>query len=83
MGKKAKDFFQLGIALVVIWAVRVYVCPAVIEVFPAYKAYAEALDSRGIATSALFYTDVEEAGEAELNIRNALRFPPKARVPEK
>ena len=83
MSKNCKGFLQLGVGIAVIWVMIVYICPAIIEAIPAYRAYARQIDERGITTSALFYTDVEEAGEAELHIRNTLRFMPRDFEPRK
>ena len=83
MEKKATGFLKLGVGLAAIWLLITYICPAVIEAIPAYRAYAHEIDTRGITTSALFYNDVEQAGEGELYIRHSLRFPPRDFVPEK
>lgn len=77
MNNTTRGFVRLGAGLVIIWLLITYICPAIIEAIPAYRAYAHEIDSRGITTSALFYNDVEEAGEAELHIRNTLRFTPR------
>lgn len=77
MNRTAKGYLQFGLGIVVIWAMIYHVCPAIVEAIPAYKAYGDEIDRRGITTSALFYNDVKEAGEAELYIRNTLRFMPR------
>lgn len=78
MNKQMKSYVKFGIGLAVIWGMMFHVCPAIIEAIPAYKAYAAEIDRLDIQTSALFYNDVEPAGEAELHIRNTLRFMPRA-----
>lgn len=75
MNKTTKGFCKLGIGIVVIWTMVFHVCPAIIEAIPPYKVYADELERRGIHGGALFYNDVEQAGEGELLIRNALRYP--------
>ncbi|CAK7073426.1 MAG: hypothetical protein DELT_02005 [Desulfovibrio sp.] len=75
MGIRTKGFCKLGLGIVIIWVMMFYVCPAIIEAIPPYKTYADELDRRGIHGGALFYNDVEQAGEGELLIRNALRYP--------
>ena len=83
MKEKAAGFLKLGMGCIVIWLLIAYICPAIVEAIPAYRAYGHEIDSRNMTTSALFYNDVEQAGEGELHIRNALRFPTRNSVPEK
>ncbi|SBV90561.1 hypothetical protein KL86DPRO_10051 [uncultured delta proteobacterium] len=75
MKQTAAGFIKLGIGIVILWGMVFHICPAVIEMIPAYKRYADEVERRGIHTGALFYTNVEESTEAEFYVRNALRFP--------
>lgn len=75
MGNTLKGFYKLGFGVVIIWVMVFYVCPAIIEAIPPYKVYADELERRDIHGGALFYNDVKQAGEGEMFIRNALRYP--------
>ncbi len=72
---------RLGIAVAVIWIMVGHVCPAIIEAIPPFKRYADELDRRGIHGGALFYTNVEENTEADLQMSNTIRFLPKGPLP--
>lgn len=77
MNVRLKNFLKFGAGLVVIWIMVFHVCPAIIEAIPAYRAYGAQVERLELNTSDLFYNDVEAAGEAELHIRNTLRFMPR------
>ncbi len=78
MEQTARGFFKLGIGIAILWAMVFHVCPAVIELIPPYKRYADAVERHGIHTGALFYTDVAQSAEAEYYVRNSLRFPTRS-----
>jgi hypothetical protein len=48
-----------------------------IETFPMVKPLTEFIEESGIDASALYYTEVEEASEAELNMRSTMEYLPK------
>jgi hypothetical protein len=78
MNETATGFIKLGIGIVILWAMVFHVCPAVIEMIPPYKLYADTAERLGIHTGALFYTNVAESTEAEFYVRNSLRFPTRS-----
>ncbi len=79
---KLTGLIQLGLALVVVWLMVGYICPAIIEAIPPFKRYADELHRRGIHGGALFYTNVEENTEADLQMSNTIRFLPKGPQPD-
>ena len=74
---RAKGFIRLGIGVAAIWATIFYAVPAFINTVPGYKAYADEVERRGIKISALFYTEVEQAGDAQTYLQNSWRFAPE------
>ncbi len=80
--KKLTGLIQLGLAVLVVWLMVGYVCPAIIEAIPPFKRYADELHRRGIHGGALFYTNVEENTEADLQMSNTIRFLPKGPLPD-
>jgi hypothetical protein len=79
--KPLSGLIRLGIAVTMLWIMVGHICPAVIEAIPPFRRYADELDRRGIHGGALFYTNVEENAEAELQIRNTIRFLPRGPLP--
>ena len=76
MKKTSTGIFQLGIGICVIWLMMFHVCPAIIKAIPAYTRYGEAVDLQGLHAGSLFYSDIPFINEAELHIRNTVRFLP-------
>lgn len=72
-----KGFFKLGLGVAIIWVAMFWAIPAFINTVPGYRAYADEVERRGIKTSALFYTDVDQAGEAERYLQNTWKFAPR------
>lgn len=68
--------FFLSVFLV--WVFMCIVAPW-IEKSPAVKPLAEFIEDTGIDASALYYTEVEEASEAELNMRHTMKYLPQGR----
>lgn len=64
----------LGFFLV--WLFMFVIAP-VIEKSPAVKPLADFIEETGIDASALYYTEVEEASVAELNMRHTMQYMPK------
>ena len=54
-----------------------FVIAPAIEKSPAVKPLADFIEESGIDASALYYTEVEEASIAELNMRHTMEFMPK------
>lgn len=72
-----RGFLKLGLGIAVIWIMMFWCIPAFINTVPGYKTYADEAERRGITTSALFYTNVEQAREAEQYLLNTWRFGPR------
>jgi hypothetical protein len=62
--------------LFLVWLFMFVIAPA-IQNTSAVKPLADFIEESGIDASALFYTEVEEASEAELNMRNTMKYLPK------
>lgn len=65
--------FLLGLAL--IWAF-VFVLAPWLQKADAVRPLAEYVRETGIDASALYYTEVQETGEAEMNIRDTFKYRP-------
>ncbi len=61
--------------LLLIWTFIFVIAPA-LQRLPLVQPLAEYINQNDIDADALFYTEVEEVGEAETNIRNTLKFLP-------
>jgi hypothetical protein len=59
-----------------VWVFMFVIAPW-IETFPMVKPLTEFIEESGIDASALYYTEVEEASEAELNMRSTMEYLPK------
>ncbi len=49
------------------------------ERLPFVRPLVEFIEESGINVQGLFYTDVEETGDAETYLRDSLRYPPRKR----
>ena len=77
MKKASTGFIQLGASILVIWLMIFYILPAIVEGIPAFKRYGDEMDRHGLHAGALFYSDLPIINDAELHIRNTIRFLPK------
>ena len=50
-----------------------------VQQFPMVRPLVVFIEESGIDASALFYTEVEETGDAESAMRDTMRYPPRAR----
>jgi len=66
---------RLLLAFFLVWLFMFVIAP-VIGKSPAVKTLADFIEERGIDASALYYTEVEEASVAELNMRHTMEFMP-------
>ena len=66
----------LFLGFFLVW-VFMFVLGPWIQEHPAVKPLAEFIEESGIDASALFYTEVEEASIAELNMRSTMKYMPR------
>ncbi|MBU3948417.1 MAG: hypothetical protein KJ826_09385 [Proteobacteria bacterium] len=66
----------LFVCLFLVWAFIFVVAPC-IEKLPAVQPIAKFIETRGIDVGALYYTEVEEASVAELNMHNTINYTPQ------
>ncbi len=57
-----------------IWFFIFAAAPWLIRQVPAIKVLANYIEESGIDAGAIYYTEVEEVGEADLAVRNTFRF---------
>ncbi len=67
---------RLLLGFFLVWLFMFVIAP-VIGKSPAVKPLADFIEERGIDASALYYTEVEEASVAELNMRHTMEYMPK------
>ena len=74
--EKVKRWLYLfvGIGCILIFVFRI--APWLAE-RPAIKPMVEFVEKSGIDASALYYTEVEESGDAGTHMRNTMAYPPK------
>jgi len=68
-------WLRLILAALLTWALIFVIAPW-IQKSPSVKPLAEFIEESGIDASALYYTEVEEASEAELNMKNTIKYRP-------
>lgn len=68
-------WITLIICLSLIW-IFVFIIGPWIQQLPLVRPLAEHIESSGIDASALYYTEVDETGEALVNIRSTLEYSP-------
>ncbi|KPK36267.1 MAG: hypothetical protein AMK70_02960 [Nitrospira bacterium SG8_35_1] len=76
--RPSSDLFRwagLLLGFFLVWLFMFVIAP-VIEESPAVKPLADFIEESGIDASALYYTEVEEASVAELNMRHTMEFMP-------
>ncbi|HAK61129.1 MAG TPA: hypothetical protein DCO77_12250 [Nitrospiraceae bacterium] len=62
--------------IVLVWLFMFVIAPW-IQKSPSVKPLADFIEESGIDASALFYTEVEEASDAELYMRSTLKYGPE------
>ena len=74
--EKAKRWARFFLALMLVWIFMFVVAP-LLEKTPAVKPLVDFIEETGIDATALFYTEVEESGDAETHMRNTMDYLPK------
>jgi len=69
-------WLALSVCALCCWLMMFVVLPAVNRAFPEMDKLGKVVEENNIRTGMFFYTDVELAGVADLNIENTLRFMP-------
>jgi len=69
--------FWLGL----IWLFMFQIAPRLAET-RAIKPLTQFINERNIDATALYYTEIEEFSEAEINMRNTMTYPPKSNDPK-
>ena len=77
----AKRWLALAVCAFCCWAMMFVVLPAVNRTFPAMARLGKVAEENNIRVGMFFYTDVEVAGVADLNIENTIRFMPHGGEP--
>lgn len=72
--RKSNGWARLLAWLLLIWAFAFVFAPWLQNHSTVVKTLADYIDASGIDASAIYYTEVEEVGEADLMIRNTFRF---------
>ena len=67
-------FIRLCLALAALWAVIQVLATIPVEHFAPGRAYARVVRDTGIAPGALYYTDVAQSTDAEMNNRDSIRY---------
>lgn len=73
-GRKSNGWARLLAWLLLIWAFAFVFAPWLQNHSAAVRTLADYIDSSGIDASAIYYTEVDEVGEADLMIRDTFRF---------
>jgi hypothetical protein len=73
-GNKARGWAALLAWLLVIWAFAFVFAPWLQNNSAAVRTLANYIKASGIDASAIYYTEVDEVGEADLMIRDTFRF---------
>ena len=71
-----RKWAALAAGIAVIWAFIFVIAPA-LQKNEMVRPLAEYVRESGIDASALYYTEVQETGEAEVYLRDALRYGPE------
>jgi len=72
-----KRWLALAVCAFCCWAMMFVVLPAVNRAFPEMGKLGKLVEEENIRTGMFFYTDVEQAGVADWNIENTIRFMPR------
>jgi hypothetical protein len=70
-----RNWIALLAGVLIVWLFMFVIAPWV-QTLPAIKPLATFIEETGIDASALYYTEVEEASEAELNMRTTMEYLP-------
>lgn len=70
----AKRLGRLAVTLAVFWFIVYVVAPIPVRYFAPLRNYAEVVEQTGINPGALYYSDVAESLDSEINNRDAIRF---------
>ena len=71
-----KRWLALAACALCCWAMMFVVLPTVNRVFPEMGKFGKLVEEENIRVGMFFYTDVEQAGVADWNIENTIRFMP-------
>ncbi len=69
-----KRLLRLAVAAALFWLIVFVLAPLPVKHFGPMRSYAEVVDKTGIAPGLLFYNDVPQTLDAEINNRDAIRF---------
>lgn len=72
--KALKGWIHLIIWLLCIWGFMFLLAPMIQKMVPAVNTLSHYITESGIDAGAIYYTEVEEVGEADQGIRNTFRF---------
>ena len=70
----AKRLGRFAIALGFFWFIVYVVAPIPVKYFEPLRKYAEVVDRTNIKPGALYYSDVAQSLDSEINNRDAIRF---------
>lgn len=70
----AKRLGRFALALAIFWFIVYVVAPIPVKYFAPLHNYAEVVDRTGIQPGALYYSDVPQSLDSEVNNRDAIRF---------
>jgi hypothetical protein len=69
-----RRLLRLCLALGALLLIMYVIAPFLVENIPAFNKYAQTVERTGIIPGALYYTDVPQSTDAEMNNRDAVRF---------
>lgn len=70
---KAWLWLAVGLVLIIIF---MFVMEPFKKIFPGMETMSAFIEERGIRATALYYTDIDEFGEAAASLRNTLEYSP-------
>ena len=70
----AKRLTRFALALAIFWLIVYVVAPIPVKHFEPLRKYAEVVDRTNIKPGALYYSDVAQSLDSEINNRDAIRF---------
>lgn len=77
---KGKGVFALLVSIALVLVFILVIGPMVAQL-PMIKPLTDFIEERQIDAGALFYTEIEEFSEAELNLRHTMKYGPKDNRP--
>jgi hypothetical protein len=69
-----RRFLRLCVSLGVLLLIMYVIAPFLVEHIAPFRKYAQTVEETGIMPGALYYTDVPQSTDAEVNNRNTIRF---------